>query len=153
MTACAIIGDTTDPDVSSRSTCAWPRTTKTFHRGASWSGDDGSAHSTARIPARAIVDRTHRSLAIALLPSCVNPEGLRNGEHMRFPELSRRGESSHSDAIARLDAVRGEQRRLADDAHAATGGPDEHAAASRLSSASGEVAAREAWVDWIERGV
>lgn len=92
-------------------------------------------------------------MALALLPSCVNPEGLRNGEHMRFPELSRRGEPSHRDAMSRLAAVRSKQRRLAADAHAAKGGSDEHAAASRLSSTTAEVAAREAWVDWIERGV
>jgi hypothetical protein len=92
-------------------------------------------------------------MALALLPSCVNPEGLRNGEHMRFPELSRRGEPSHRGAISRLAAVRSDQRRLAAEAHAAKGGSDEHAAESRLSSATEEVAAREAWVDWIERGV
>jgi hypothetical protein len=92
-------------------------------------------------------------MALALLPSCVNPEGLRNGEHLRFPELSRRGEPSHRDAISRLAALRSEQRRLAVNAHAARGGSDERAAESRLSSATAEVAAREAWVDWIERGV
>ena len=100
-----------------------------------------------------MVNGTSRSTGLALVLSCVDPEGPRNGEHMRFPEMSRRGDPSHTSAVARLVAARNEERRLAADAHAAKGGSDEREAASRLNAATAEVAAREAWVGWVERGV
>ena len=102
---------------------------------------------------RAMVNGTSRSTGLALLLSCANPEGPRKGEHMRFPEMSRKGDPSHTSAGARLAAARGEERRLAADAHAAKGSSNEHEAASRLSAATAEVAAREAWLSWVERGV
>ena len=74
-------------------------------------------------------------------------------ERMKFPEISRRGDPSHVSAIARLTAARHEELRIAAAAHAATGSADEPEAASRLSAASAEVAAREAWVHWVEHGV
>jgi hypothetical protein len=72
---------------------------------------------------------------------------------MKFPEISRKGDPSHVSAIARLSAARHEERRMAAAAHATRGGADEPEAASRLSRASAEVAAREAWVGWVEHGV
>jgi len=72
---------------------------------------------------------------------------------MKFPEISRTGDPSHVSAIARLTAARHEQRRMTAAAHAATGGADAPEAASRLSAASAQVAAREAWVRWVEHGV
>jgi hypothetical protein len=73
-------------------------------------------------------------------------------EHMKFPEISRKGDPSHVSAIARLTSARHEERRMTA-AHAAAGGADEPEAASRLGAASAEVAAREAWVRWVEHGV
>jgi hypothetical protein len=72
---------------------------------------------------------------------------------MNFPEMSRQGDPSHSSAIARLACARGEHRRLAAEAHAARGTSAEHAAACRVSAAAADVAAREAWIGWVERGV
>ncbi|MGZ6639503.1 MAG: hypothetical protein ACXVII_42570 [Solirubrobacteraceae bacterium] len=72
---------------------------------------------------------------------------------MRFPEMSRRGEPSHVSALARLASARGEERRLANEADSARGSSAEAAAASRLSAGTAEVAAREAWVGWVEHGV
>ena len=71
---------------------------------------------------------------------------------MKFPEISRIGDPSHASAIARLTAARSEERRLAA-AHTASGSAEEHEAESRLSGATVEVAAREAWVGWVEHGV
>ena len=72
---------------------------------------------------------------------------------MKFPEISRKGDPSYVSAIARLSAARREERRLAVAAHAARDSADEPEAASRLSAATAEVAAREAWVGWVEHGV
>ena len=71
---------------------------------------------------------------------------------MKFPEISRRGDPSHVSAIARLTTARREQQHLAAAAHAARGSADEPEAASRLSAATAEVKAREAWVGWVEHG-
>ncbi len=72
---------------------------------------------------------------------------------MNFPEMSRKGDLSHLGAIARLHAARDEECRLAVEARAARGSSAEAAAESRLSAAATDVAAREAWIGWIERGV
>ena len=74
-------------------------------------------------------------------------------EHMTFPEISRKGDHSHVGAISRLTSARDEERRLEAAARGAAGGADEREAASRLSAASADVAAREAWVRWVEHGV
>lgn len=72
---------------------------------------------------------------------------------MNFPEMSRKGDPSHVSAVARLAGARDEHRRLAAEALAARGTAAEDAAASHLNSAATDVAAREAWVGWVERGV
>ena len=72
---------------------------------------------------------------------------------MKFPEISRKGDPSHDIAVDRLTAARREEHRLAAAAQAASGSADEHEAASRLSAATAEVGAREAWVGWVEHGV
>jgi hypothetical protein len=72
---------------------------------------------------------------------------------MKFPELSRKGDPSHLGAVARVVSARDEQRRLAAEADAAQGSTAEPAADSRLRTAAADVAAREAWVEWVERGV
>jgi hypothetical protein len=72
---------------------------------------------------------------------------------MRFPEHSRKGDPSHDSAVDRLTAARSEERRLESAADAAKGSAEEHEAESRLDAATTEVAAREAWVGWVEHGV
>jgi hypothetical protein len=71
---------------------------------------------------------------------------------MRFPENPRQGTEAHKDALRRLDAARGEQRERSDAHDAAQETPGEPAAAGELARADDELAAREAWVKWIERG-
>jgi hypothetical protein len=69
-----------------------------------------------------------------------------------FPEQPREGSEAHSDARRRLDEARTEQSDMSDaldDSKETSGEAD---AASDLSAAKEKVAAREAWVSWIERG-
>jgi hypothetical protein len=66
---------------------------------------------------------------------------------------NRHGEEAHTDAVGRLDEALDRQRDLADRAEAAEGTSDEDQAADALGSARNEVAAREAWVVWTERGI
>lgn len=72
---------------------------------------------------------------------------------MRFPEVSRDGETAHASAVRRLDLARDDCQRLADDYSAAKETPDEAAAMDRLAAGRAQVAAREAWLVWVERGV
>ncbi len=72
---------------------------------------------------------------------------------MKFPEISRKGDPSHVNATARLASARGEEGRLATEADTARGSSAEPAAESRLDAATADVAARAAWVGWIEHGV
>ncbi len=79
------------------------------------------------------------------------PEGKR-GRAMRFPESPREGTEAHTSALRRLDAARVEQRDRSEAHEAARDSAGEPAAADELSEANEQVAAREAWVGWIERG-
>ena len=72
---------------------------------------------------------------------------------MRFPERSRRGDAAHTSAVERLDEARDRQDDLTTRAAAAVGTPDENPAADALGAARDRVAAREAWLIWVERGV
>ena len=71
---------------------------------------------------------------------------------MRFPEESRLGTHAHTSALDQLEAAQAEQREKTEalDASEATG--DEKAAEAELSVANDELAAREPWVSWVERG-
>ncbi len=71
---------------------------------------------------------------------------------MRFPEQPREGSEAHSDAVRRLDAARTEQRDRSDALDESKETRSEDQAAADLSEAKEKVAAREAWVSWIERG-
>jgi hypothetical protein len=61
---------------------------------------------------------------------------------MRFPETTRVGSEGHKDAIRRLDAAKEDRQRRGELDHGAGG----------LAAADEQVAAREAWVKWVERG-
>jgi hypothetical protein len=71
---------------------------------------------------------------------------------MRFPETTRVGSEGHKDAIRRLDDAREERRRRAEDRRVAQGTGRERDADGGLAAADERVAAREAWVKWVERG-
>jgi hypothetical protein len=69
---------------------------------------------------------------------------------MKFPE--REGTEAHKAAVRRLDAARVDQRHSTQVHDAAKDTPAESAAASQLAGANEQLAAREAWVKWVERG-
>ncbi len=71
---------------------------------------------------------------------------------MKFPELSREGTDAHASAVERRDAARSQQRCQREVLAAARGTEAERPAASDLAAANQELAAREAWVSWVERG-
>ena len=71
---------------------------------------------------------------------------------MRFPETSRAGTEAHRSALSRLDAAQAHQRKSNDAHEASRETPGQSAAANELSAANEIVAAREAWVSWVERG-
>jgi hypothetical protein len=56
----------------------------------------------------------------------------------------------HDSAVQRLDAVRAEQNRLSDRYDAAIGTSTELGAYAGLRAAGDRVAAREAWLHWID---
>jgi DNA-binding FadR family transcriptional regulator len=71
---------------------------------------------------------------------------------MRFPERPRKGDDTHSSALLRLHAARDDYERLCARYAAAEGTSAERAALDRLQMTRAEVAAREAWLVWVERG-
>jgi hypothetical protein len=62
------------------------------------------------------------------------------------------GGQAHVDAIDRLDLALDEQERLSENDGLAKGGRDEVTAASDLAAANEQVAARRAWLSYIEEG-
>jgi len=71
---------------------------------------------------------------------------------MKFPELPREGTDAHASAVQRRDAARSDQVRRTEVNAAAAGTNQERSAASELGAANHELAAREAWLRWVERG-
>ena len=71
---------------------------------------------------------------------------------MRFPETTRDGSEGHQDALRRLDAAHADRHHKRELQHAARGTADERDAAVALAAADERLAAREAWVSWVERG-
>jgi|KBSSwiStaDraftv2_1062776.scaffolds.fasta_scaffold2264392_1 hypothetical protein len=72
---------------------------------------------------------------------------------MRFPERSRRGDAAHASAVERLGEARERRDELKTSAAAAVGTAAEEQTADDLGAARDRVAAREAWLVWVERGV
>ena len=58
----------------------------------------------------------------------------------------------HARAIERLDQAVDDRERSSEESKAAQGGPDDRTAAVALAAANEQVAAREAWVKYIEHG-
>ena len=63
-----------------------------------------------------------------------------------------RGGEVHESAVERLRDAQDDQSRLRREAYMARGTSGEDAANTELSDAAERLAAREAWLTWIERG-
>jgi hypothetical protein len=70
---------------------------------------------------------------------------------MTLPHMPR-GAEVHARAIGRLEVAVDHRERSSKESDAAVGGPDERAAVLALAAANERVAAREAWVKYVERG-
>ena len=70
---------------------------------------------------------------------------------MGLPEQARKGTQAHASAVERLELARSEQQQSSSAHDAAVQTDAEPAAASHLAGANEQVAAREAWVEWVER--
>ena len=57
----------------------------------------------------------------------------------------------HSVAVERLDAARDERNRRAEQRDDVSDASEELAASAELKAAEEQFAAREAWVEWVER--
>jgi hypothetical protein len=71
---------------------------------------------------------------------------------MTFPRNSRTNGAAHDEASHKLEAALEDQARLCDENRAARGSSDELGAGVRLAAANEKVAAREAWVKYVEHG-
>jgi hypothetical protein len=71
---------------------------------------------------------------------------------MTLPRRPVRGGDVHARAIERLNMAVDDRERSSEESDAAQGGPDERTAAVALAAANEQVAAREAWVKYIEHG-
>ncbi len=71
---------------------------------------------------------------------------------MRFPETPRKGTEGHRDAVRRLEEAKVEQIHTRERYDGVTGTEEERGAADALAASHERVAAREAWVSWVERG-
>jgi hypothetical protein len=90
---------------------------------------------------------------LTLLPSReLGQRGFREAT-MEPPHTPRRGEAAHDEAVEQLAEARERQRDLVQRSEAADGTPGEEQAADALGKARRNVAAREAWAVWTERGM
>ncbi|MDX6643583.1 MAG: hypothetical protein QOD76_1545 [Solirubrobacteraceae bacterium] len=71
---------------------------------------------------------------------------------MRLPRSLQADGEAHDEASEKLDAAIDDQARLRDEDSAAKGSSDELGAGVRLAAADEKVAAREAWVKYVEHG-
>ena len=71
---------------------------------------------------------------------------------MRFPEQPREGTPAHDDAIRRLADARDHQHHMSDELDGSKATASERSATANLAAANETLAAREAWVSWVERG-
>ncbi len=69
-----------------------------------------------------------------------------------FPEQTRQGSDAHGVAVGRLAEARAERARTSEAFEESRSTPGEASAASSMSAADDQVAAREAWLGWVERG-
>ena len=69
---------------------------------------------------------------------------------MTLPHRQARGGDVYARAIERLDVAVDDRERSREESDVAQGGPDERTAVVALAAANEQVAAREAWVTYIE---
>jgi len=110
--------------------------TKPVQRAAQRRGELHRARGDPRVP-QAIAAR-HRLDTVSLA--------------MTLPRRPVSGGDVHARAIERLDLAVDDRERSSEESKAAHGGPDERTAAVALAAANEQVAAREAWVKYIEHG-
>ena len=72
---------------------------------------------------------------------------------MELSEMRRGRDPAHANAVRRLDKARAEQKRLTERRAAAEGTAAEPEAFRRFDAGRAQVAAREAWLVWVERTV
>jgi hypothetical protein len=75
---------------------------------------------------------------------------MRFSENLRFPASPGRGGHDHVKAVACLDAALAEQDRAQDRLEDSWGTSGELAASNALNAVRDRLAARQAWVNWIE---
>jgi hypothetical protein len=71
---------------------------------------------------------------------------------MTFPRSTQTSDEAHDEASHKLAAALEDQARLSDANTAAKGSSEELGAGVRLAAANETVAAREAWVKYVEHG-
>jgi len=76
---------------------------------------------------------------------------MRFADVLQFPSSPATNSAEHASAMARRDAALDEQERAAADYEQSIGTRNELPADNALAGAREQVAAREAWVEWIER--
>ena len=94
----------------------------------------------------------HRDGADARVPQVITARRRLNTVRlaMTLPRQPVRGGDVHARAIERLDLAVDDRERSSEESNAAQRGPDERTAAVALAAANEQVAAREAWVKYIE---
>lgn len=71
---------------------------------------------------------------------------------MTSPHDPRRDDLAHTNAIQRLDAALDDQQRLSAETDDAQGGEKEIGIRAELAAANEELAARKAWLGYLEHG-
>jgi hypothetical protein len=69
-----------------------------------------------------------------------------------FPEQTREGSDAHSVAVGQLEEARADRGRMTETYEASRSTTGEPSAAAEMRAADDRVAAREAWLGWVERG-
>jgi hypothetical protein len=71
---------------------------------------------------------------------------------MMFPEQTREGSDAHGVAVGRVEEARADRGRVTEAYEASRSTPGEPSAGAEMKAADDQVAAREAWLGWVERG-
>jgi hypothetical protein len=98
--------------------------------------------------------KLHRGRGDLRVPQAIAARDRLNTGPLAMP-LPRRpisGGHVHTRAIERLDLAVDDRERSSEQSQAAQRGPDERTAAVALAAANEQMAAREAWVKYIEHG-
>jgi hypothetical protein len=96
----------------------------------------------------------HRDGGDARIPQAIAARGQLNAVRlaMTLPRRPVRGGDVHARAIERLGVAVGDLEHSSEESHGAQGRFDKRSAAVALAAANEQVAAREAWLKYIEHG-